>query len=224
MAINWLRGGGRWVAVAAGLLLTLAKSRRAKKQTVGNRSRSELRPQLVWTGPGVTDSHQDTRCVYEDLFTSAKRSLWVVSYTYRDGADVFGKLANHLDATPGLRVALILNVERWWQKEKKHRIKKVVGRFADNFWQKGWPGQKRPLVYYDRRSVNKKLSGQLHAKVVVADEERVFITSANLTARGWDDNIELGILIRDADLAGAVIAHFQRLIDDRILWELPSET
>ena len=60
--------------------------------------------------------------------------------------------------------------------------------------------------------------------MVVADEERVFITSANLTARAWDDNIELGILVRNADLAGSVIAHLQKLIDDRILWELPSET
>ena len=85
MAIDWLRGGGRWVAVAAGLLLTLAKSRLAKKQTAGDPLGSELRSQLVWTGPGATDSHQDTRRVYEDLFTSPKQSLWVVSYAYRDG-------------------------------------------------------------------------------------------------------------------------------------------
>ena len=100
----------------------------------------------------------------------------------------------------------------------------MVARFADRFWKKEWPGQSRPLVYYDRRSVNKQLLGKLHAKVVVADEEHVFITSANLTRRAWDDNIELGILVRDADLAGSVIAHVQELIDARVLWKLPRET
>ncbi|MYA17144.1 MAG: hypothetical protein F4Z28_10440 [Gammaproteobacteria bacterium] len=109
-------------------------------------------------------------------------------------------------------------------KGKEAQIKTVVARFADRFWKKEWPGQNRPLVYYDRRSVNKQLLGKLHAKVVVADEEHVFITSANLTRRAWDDNVELGILVRDADLAGSVIAHVQGLIDARVLWKLPRET
>ena len=222
MAIRWVREGGKWAAVAGGLLLTLLKTRRPKKRAGGETPKPELGPQLVWSGP-ETSAERDTRRVYEELFTSAKRSLWVLSYTYRDGPDVFGKLAKHLDATPGLEVTLILNIERW-QREKKHKIKKVVARFADRFWKKEWPGQNRPLVYYDRRSVNKQLVGKLHAKVVVADEEHVFITSANLTRRAWDDNVELGILVRDADLAGSVIAHVQGLIDARVLWKLPRET
>lgn len=216
MAINWVRAGGKLAAVAGGLLFTFVRSRRSKK-------RAGEETQLVWSGPEV-NAEQDTRRVYEDLFTSAKRSLWVVSYAYRNGRHVFGKLAKHLDATPGLQITLILNIERWRQREKKHRNKKVVGRFADSFWKKGWPGRTRPRVYYDHRSVDKRLRGQLHAKLVVADEERVFITSANLTRRAWDDNIELGVLVRDADLAGSVIAHLRELIDARVLRELPRDT
>lgn len=222
MAISWVREGGKWAAVAGGLVLTLLKTRRLKKRAGGETPKPELGPQLVWSGP-ETSAERDTRRVYEDLFTSAKRSLWVLSYAYRDGPHVFGELAKHLDATPGLEVTLVLNIERW-QREKKHRIKKVVARFADRFWKKEWPGQNRPLVYYDRRSVNKQLPSKLHAKVVVADEEHVFVTSANLTRRAWDDNVELGILVRDADLAGSVIAHVQGLIDARVLWKLPRET
>ena len=222
MLIRWVREGGKWAAVAGGLLFALLKSRRSTKRAAGETPTPELGPQLVWSGPKAS-AERDTRRVYEDLFTSAKRSLWVLSYAYRDGPDVFGKLAKQLDATPGLEVTLILNIERW-QREKKHRIKKVVGRFADRFWKKDWPGQNRPLVYYDRRSVNKQLLGKVHAKVVVADEEHVFVTSANLTRRAWDDNVELGILVRDADLARSVIAHLQGLIDTRVLWELPRET
>ena len=172
---------------------------------------SEHGPQLVWSGPEATGTLGDTRRVYEDLFSSAKRSLWVVSYAYRDSPDVFGRLARHLDATPKLQVTLVLNIERYPRKEKKHRIGTVAARFARDFWQH-WPGKRRPRVYYDPRSVRRDLKGKVHAKVVVADETRALITSANLTARAWDDNIELGVLVRDPSLASGVLNHFQELI------------
>lgn len=63
--------------------------------------------------------------------------------------------------------------------------------------------------------------GQLHAKLVVADAERVFVTSANSTRAAWDDNIELGVLIRDPALAGDCIAHLRSLIAHRDLVRLP---
>ena len=97
----------------------------------------------------------------------------------------------------------------------------MVARFATDFWQKHWPGTKRPQVYYDPRSVRKDLVGKVHAKVVVADEARALITSANLTARAWDDNIELGVLIGDPALASGVVDHFQGLIDLGHLRALP---
>ena len=105
MAISWVREGGKWAAVAGGLVLTLLKTRRLKKRAGGETPKPELGPQLVWYGP-ATSAERDTRRVYEDLFTSAKRSLWALSYAYRDGSHVFGELAKHLDATPGLEVRL----------------------------------------------------------------------------------------------------------------------
>ena len=61
----------------------------------------------------------------------------------------------------------------------------------------------------------------LHAKAVVADDEAVFITSANLTEAALDRNIELGLLVRDRALAASVLRHFQTLIDRRMLCLLP---
>ena len=54
-------------------------------------------------------------------------------------------------------------------------------RFADRFWKDEWPGNARPHVFYDPRSVDPNDAGVLHAKAVVADDEAVFVTSANLT-------------------------------------------
>jgi phosphatidylserine/phosphatidylglycerophosphate/cardiolipin synthase-like enzyme len=61
----------------------------------------------------------------------------------------------------------------------------------------------------------------LHAKAVVADEEAVFITSANLTEAALDRNIEMGLLVRDRALAASVVSHFRSLIDRSLLHPLP---
>ena len=63
----------------------------------------------------------------------------------------------------------------------------------------------------------------LHAKAVVADEERLFITSANFTAAAQDDNIELGLHVRNRPLALGVVRHLQGLIDRGMLNALPAE-
>ena len=63
----------------------------------------------------------------------------------------------------------------------------------------------------------------LHAKAVVADDEAVFMTSANLTDAAFDRNIELGVLIRDRALAASVTSHFRGLIDREVLRPLPVE-
>ena len=60
-----------------------------------------------------------------------------------------------------------------------------------------------------------------HAKAVVADEESVFVTSANLTAAAQDRNIELGLLVRNPTLAATTSIHFRTLIGRDLLRRLP---
>ncbi len=96
-------------------------------------------------------------------------------------------------------------------------------RFADRFWGVSWPGEARPQVYYDPRSVaDDGPAGVLHAKAVVADGEAVFVTSANLTEAAFDRNVELGLLIRDRTLAETAVLHFRTLIEQGLLRLLPS--
>ena len=174
-------------------------------------------PRLVWSGPQADSTH-NTRIVFEDLLTSATRSVWVSSYVAQTRRKVLGQLAQHMDATPRLSVKLILNVPRYKHDDRTNR--RIVREFADRFWER-WPGTRRPCVYYDPRAVRRQDRGRLHAKLVVADAERVFITSANLTLAAWDDNIELGVLIHDPALADECIAHLRDLIAHRHLIRLP---
>ena len=121
-----------------------------------------------------------------------------------------------MDTTPTLHVTLLLNIQRRWGDTSAPN--ELVRRFADRFWGTDWPGASRPAVYYDPRSLEPDgPSGVLHAKAVVADDEAVFVTSANLTEAALDRNIEVGLLVRDRALAASGSSHFRGLIDRRFL-------
>ncbi len=178
---------------------------------------------LVWSGPTVAGLHaRNTRRVYEELLGSAKRSVWASTYAFFDGPSAFEVLAKRMDATPGLQVTLLLNVQR--KRGDTTAADQLVRRFADRFWKHEWPGTARPRVFYDPRALELEgPGGVLHAKAVVIDDEVVFITSANLTEAALDSNIELGLVVRDRALAASVSTHFQALVDRQVLAPIPGD-
>ena len=180
------------------------------------------RTDLVWSGPEVPGLHaRDTRLVYQELLASSKRSLWVSTYAYFDGPKAFEVLAHRMDAVPDLDVTLLLNIQR--KRSDTSARDQLVRRFADRFWSTDWPGTARPRVHSDPRSIDLDgAAGVLHAKAVVADDEAVFVTSANLTEAALDRNIEMGLLVRDRALAASVSSHFRALIDRGMLSLLPA--
>ena len=191
-------------------------------RTVEQSSSRTPMPDLVWSGPEVPGLHaRDTRRVYEQLLSSATRSLWASTYAYFDGPRAFDVMARRMDELPALQVTLLLNVQR--RRGDTSAARELVQRFAERFWTHDWPGSSRPSVYYDPRSLELDgPTGVLHAKAVVADDHAVFITSANLTEAALDRNIEIGLLVRDPPLATSVSRHFQRLIEESLLLPLPA--
>jgi phosphatidylserine/phosphatidylglycerophosphate/cardiolipin synthase-like enzyme len=179
------------------------------------------KPDLVWSGPEVPGLHaRDTRRVYEELLGSAERSIWASTYAFFDGPKAFEVLARRMEAKPALHVTLLLNIQR--KRGDNTASDQLVRRFADRFWKTDWPGSSRPSVYYDPRALDPEgPGGVLHAKAVVADDEAVFVTSANLTEAALDRNIELGILVRDRAFALTVCTYFRNLIDRNLLKPLP---
>ena len=178
-------------------------------------------PDLVWSGPEVPGLHaRDTRRVYEELLGSAERSIWASTYAFFDGPRAFEVLARRMDARPELSVTLLLNIQR--TRGDTTAEEHLVLKFTDRFWNTEWPGSSRPRVYYDPRALEPVgPAGVLHAKAVVADDEVVFVTSANLTEAALDHNIEVGLLVRDRALAATLSSHFQGLVDRRLLSPLP---
>jgi phosphatidylserine/phosphatidylglycerophosphate/cardiolipin synthase-like enzyme len=164
---------------------------------------------------------RDTRRVYEELLSSAKHSILASTYAFFDGPKAFEVLARRMDAISNLRVTLLLNIQR--KKGDTTAVEQLVRRFADRFWRTDWPGSARPSVYYDPRALEPDgPGGVLHAKAIVADDEVVLVTSANLTEAAFDRNIEMGLFVRDRALAASVSSHFRGLIDRVLLRPLPT--
>jgi phosphatidylserine/phosphatidylglycerophosphate/cardiolipin synthase-like enzyme len=179
------------------------------------------RPDLVWSGPEVPGLHaRDTRPVFDELVDGASRSLWISSYAYCDGPKAFARVAKRMHAVPELQTTLLLNIKREWGDSTP--AEDLARGFAERFWKSAWPGERRPAVFYDPRSLREDSDrAVLHAKAAVADDEVVFITSANLTEKAFDENIEVGMLTRDRTLATNLSKHFRVLIERELLLPLP---
>ena len=65
--------------------------------------------------------------------------------------------------------------------------------------------------------------GTLHAKCAVADEDTVFISSANLTGYALTLNMELGVLINGGEMPRQVAEHLRGLIQSGVLVPVTSE-
>lgn len=178
--------------------------------------------ELVSTGP-TTDSTptRQTAVAVRELFASAHESVLVVGFAVNQGRQVFQTLAHRMEQIPDLKVRLCLNVPRGWNDTS--RDSELVLRFAHDFQQHEWPGQKLPDVFYDPRSLdtssNKRTS--LHAKCIVIDDQMAFISSANFTEAAQSRNIEVGVLLRSSPSAIQLVAHIDELIATGVLLPLP---
>jgi phosphatidylserine/phosphatidylglycerophosphate/cardiolipin synthase-like enzyme len=190
-------------------------------RTIARAAARTPKPDLVWSGPEVPALYaRDTRRVYEELLGSAERSIWASTYAFFDGPKVFEVLARRMEARPTLHVTLLLNIQR--KVGDNTASEQLVRRFANHFWKSDWPSSSHPNVFYDPRALDLEgPGGVLHAKAVVADDETVFVTSANLTEAALDRNIELGVLIRDRAFALTIGGYFRNLIDRNLLKPLP---
>jgi phosphatidylserine/phosphatidylglycerophosphate/cardiolipin synthase-like enzyme len=133
---------------------------------------------------------------------------------------VFQSLCRHMESRPELRVTLLLNIER--KRGDTTAADHLVRQFTDRFWSTDWPGACKPRVVYDSRALEVNGPASVpHAKAVVADDEAVLVTSANLTEAALDRNIERRLRVRDRTLAASVSRHLQVLMDQEFLRPLP---
>jgi len=197
-------------AAALAEVLWLLVAERRETQRVADRI------ELVWSGPeGMSAASRDTGAVVRQLFATAKARILIASYALDTGErarDLFGGVAARIDEDPGLLVRMFVNVKREHGDETPGKT--LVERFAARLRDQVWPGRRLPEVYYDPRALELGTGPRacLHAKCIVVDGLRAFITSANFTEAAQARNIEAGTLIEDATLSKALEAQFEALV------------
>lgn len=192
-----------------GYSLNLLAAERATAQQLRDRV------ELVWTGREPGSESRSTAVVVRELFNTAKRSLLISSFAIDRGEKartLFAGLAHRMDSEPALQVQMFLNVQRPYGNEEPESV--LLKRFVETFRREIWAGIRLPEIFYDPRSltIGAETKACLHAKCVVADEERVLITSANFTEAAHERNIEAGVLLADPAAAKALCSQFINLV------------
>jgi len=177
--------------------------------------------QPVASGPCMVSGLRSTEDAFREIIDQAVHRLLITGFVLHNGQTVLRHLANRMDTQPTLDVVLCLDVSRAPGDTTDDLA--IIAGFAERFRQTEWPGSRLPKLYYDPRSLARGAEDRsvLHAKVAIADASRALIGSANLTEAALQRNIEIGILLSAPTPIASVRAHFEVLIHNGILLQVP---
>ena len=188
------------------------------------RARPATKLDLVWTGPDTVQSTaRDTEYVVRSLFAQVERSIIVGGFSFDNGKDIFAPLHERMK-TGEVDATFFMDIKA--AVDREDQVEAYAVEFIDRFLRKNWPELEedeqgpnpKPDLYYDPRTVLRGAPwASLHAKCIVVDEERTFITSANFTARGQTRNIEVGVLIEDPAFARKLAAQWRGLVTHELV-------
>lgn len=176
-------------------------------------AKAETAIELVWTGPvtGVIPLRRTEQALLQ-LIRAARSELLIVSFAVYD----IEEIVRALETAVARGVALTLVFEDPASSGGKITFNAGAA-LGDTLRRKArilqWSASRRAKDAQGRH-------GSLHAKCAVADQQQLFISSANLTAYALNLNMELGLLVHNGGLAAQVAAHFQTLLMQGILTSL----
>ncbi len=150
--------------------------------------------EIVWTGPesGVSTSRLTAATVI-DLIEQAHHEILLISFATQTEPGISAAL--QAASTRGVSITLLTE------------------RHADNpgYAPTGipFPGLTATRLHWP--AAQRPPGAALHAKVIVVDDRIALVTSANLTSRAMETNLECGILIRGGPQPHAIRDHITGL-------------
>lgn len=167
---------------------------------------------LVLSGPTCSNVPvRETAAVYRELIETAEHELILVSYALVNGRQIFEPLAAKLRLHPELSVHLFLDISR--SPYDRTLSCELVAKYRRQFVTTEWPWEILPKIYYFKPSLEMDAGkrASMHAKLIIADRKRVFVTSANLTKAAQEKNIEVGVILEDEQPASRLAGYFMGL-------------
>ncbi len=143
-----------------------------------------------------------TSIVVHELINNAQKSITLTGYSI---SDYFAELLEELldKSRKGVYVNLYVN-DFAGKQEQLDKLEVYKGRF---------------LNIYDYNKGADKMAA-LHAKIIVVDGHKTFISSSNLSYHGLEGNIEMGVLINSAKKACNVEELFKQLRTQKVFTKL----
>jgi CO dehydrogenase/acetyl-CoA synthase epsilon subunit len=173
--------------------------------------------EIVWTGPEMLNSSlRDTSIVAQEMFREAKEDVLIAGFAFYQGKDLFSEIAKKMDADQNFKVTFIVDVRRDGNTSAEAAI---LLKFKNDFLNKQWPGKRAPDIYFDPRTLalDGNIRSSMHAKCIVVDTKKTFITSANFTSAAHHRNIEAGVIISSKQHAISLKSQFTNLIEAEYL-------
>ena len=169
--------------------------------------------ELVWTGPDVQgDPFRRTEQAILQLLDAAKERITLVSFAVYSIPNIARALVSA--ATRGVQLAVIIETPDKLGGENEYSTLRALGKeVADCSKVYYWPKENRPVSESGK-------PGILHVKCAVADDEWMFLSSANLTQQAFTINMELGVLVRGGSMPRSVQKQFDLLTKSGKLKEL----
>lgn len=135
--------------------------------------------EIVITAPNSFKLNaRKTSAIIKELIFSAEKSITLTGYSISDYAiELFDEIVNK--SRQGIYVNFYLND---FENKKEHLDKLLLYK-------------SRYLNIYDYNKNTKDKMAALHAKVIVIDSYKTFISSSNLSYHGIEGNIEMGTVI-----------------------------
>ena len=181
---------------------------------------------FVWSGPKPLHNNvSDTWATITRLIDDADSSLLIATYNIglsRDSRELFERLAQRL-ATGSLQEVQLF----FHPKQIEHELgPEPIAQISQWFNCKVWPWTPKPLAYVDRRLVERSQDGcYQHAKALIVDagrpQAKALITSANFSETAQRHNYEAGCLLTTPWQVDRIAQHFQSLVRQRHVVQLP---
>jgi len=173
-------------------------------------SQKELSLEIVWTGPeGSGIPVRRTEQVLLQLIREARHDLTIVSFAVYKVPEISQALIAAINR--GVVVKIIAETPESNSDLAPFGVKAGLGAEV---------AKRAEVFVWDRQSRPKDAEGRhgsLHMKCAIADQQHLFITSANLTGYALSLNMEMGLLVHSNDLASQVVKHLDQLIHQNVL-------
>jgi phosphatidylserine/phosphatidylglycerophosphate/cardiolipin synthase-like enzyme len=135
-----------------------------------------------------------TRPVIEELINGASKSIFLTGYSISDHFEEMLKLIDKR-SREGVVVELFVNK---YDTVKLHLME--INHKNRHF-----------LKVYEYKGKSDDKMAALHAKTIIVDDSKAFVSSANLSYHGLDGNVEIGALITSSEKALQIKSIFDEL-------------